>query len=126
MLKIILIAIFILLFILLFIMSGPIIKWVLSAMSETKTKQSDNVGLMIGYIERLLILMFIAFGEYTAIGLVIASKSILRFNDLKDDKPNNNLEKIDKTSEYILLGTMLSLLIGVVLGLILRNLLLMK
>ncbi len=122
MLKIILIAIFILLF----IMSGPIIKWVLSAMSETKTKQSDNVGLMIGYIERLLILMFIAFGEYTAIGLVVASKSILRFNDLKDDKPNYNLEKIDKTSEYILLGTMLSLLIGVVLGLILRNLLLMK
>lgn len=122
MLKMILIAIFILLF----IMSGPIIKWILSAMSETKTKQSDNVGLMIGYIERLLILMFIAFGEYTAIGLVIASKSILRFNDLKDDKPNNNLEKIDKTSEYILLGTMLSLLIGVVLGLILRNLLLMK
>lgn len=122
MLKIILIAIFILLF----IMSGPIIKWILTAMSETKTKQSDNVGLMIGYIERLLILMFIAFGEYTAIGLVIASKSILRFNDLKDDKPNNNLESIDKTSEYILLGTMLSLLIGVVLGLILRNLLLMK
>lgn len=122
MLKIILIAIFILLF----IMSGPIIKWILTAMSETKTKQSDNVGLMIGYIERLLILMFIAFGEYTAIGLVIASKSILRFNDLKDDKPNNNLETIDKTSEYILLGTMLSLLIGVVLGLILRNLLLMK
>ncbi|MCH4984718.1 hypothetical protein JJJ02_05085 [Macrococcus sp. PK] len=122
MLKIILIAIFILLF----IMSGPIIKWILTAMSETKTKQSDNVGLMIGYIERLLILMFIAFGEYTAIGLVIASKSILRFNDLKDDKPNNNLEKIDKTSEYILLGTMLSLLIGVLLGLILRNLLLLK
>lgn len=122
MLKIILISIFILIFIL----SGPIIKWILSAMSETKSKQSDNVGLMIGYIERLLILMFIAFGEYTAIGLVIASKSILRFNDLKDDKPNNNLEKIDKTSEYILLGTMLSLLIGVVLGLILRNLLLMK
>ncbi|RAI82631.1 hypothetical protein ETI08_00410 [Macrococcoides goetzii] len=122
MLKMILIGIFILLF----IMSGPIIKWILTAMSETKTKQSDNVGLMIGYIERLLILMFIAFGEYTAIGLVIASKSILRFNDLKDDKPNNNLEKIDKTSEYILLGTMLSLLIGVVLGLILRNLLLMK
>lgn len=122
MLKMILIGIFILLF----IMSGPIIKWILTAMSEIKTKQSDNVGLMIGYIERLLILMFIAFGEYTAIGLVIASKSILRFNDLKDDKPNNNLEKIDKTSEYILLGTMLSLLIGVVLGLILRNLLLMK
>ncbi|MBC9873421.1 hypothetical protein H1I77_01575 [Macrococcus bohemicus] len=122
MLKMILIGIFILLF----IMSGPIIKWILTAMSETKTKQSDNVGLMIGYIERLLILMFIAFGEYTAIGLVIASKSILRFNDLKDDKPNYNLEKIDKTSEYILLGTMLSLLIGVVLGLILRNLLLMK
>lgn len=110
----------------LFILSGPIIKWILSAMSETKMKQTDNVGLMVGYIERLLILMFITLGEYTAIGLVIASKSILRFNDLKDDKPNHNLEKIDKTSEYILLGTMLSLLLGVILGLILKNILIMK
>ncbi|WP_414052562.1 hypothetical protein [Macrococcus animalis] len=113
-------------FVVLFILSGPIIKWILTAMSETKMKKTDNVGLMVGYIERLLILMFITLGEYTAIGLVIASKSILRFNDLKDDKPNHNFEKIDKTSEYILLGTMLSLLIGVVLGLILKNILIMK
>ncbi|MCU7558491.1 hypothetical protein ROU88_05510 [Macrococcus capreoli] len=122
MLKIVLIVVFIILFLL----SGWLIKWILSAMSETKTKQTDNVGLLVGYIERLLILTFIALGEYTAIGLVIASKSILRFNDLKDDKPNQNLEKIDKTSEYILLGTMLSLLFGVVLGLILKNILIMK
>ncbi|MCE4956981.1 hypothetical protein [Macrococcoides caseolyticum] len=118
--------IWICIFVVFFICSGPLIKWILSAMSETKTKQTDNVGLLVGYIERLLILTFIALGEYTAIGLVIASKSILRFNDLKDDKPNHNLEKIDKTSEYILLGTMLSLLIGVVLGLILKNILIMK
>lgn len=113
-------------FVFFFLLSGPIIKWILGAMSETKTKQTDNVGLMVGYIERLLILIFITLGEYTAVGLVIASKSILRFNDLKDDKPNRNLEKIDKTSEYILLGTMLSLLLGVVLGLILKNILIMK
>ncbi|WP_414046862.1 hypothetical protein ACMGE7_05830 [Macrococcus equi] len=117
---------FLLVFIVLFILSGPAIKWILSAMSETKTKQTDNVGLLVGYIERLLILTFISLGEYTAIGLVIASKSILRFNDLKDDKPNHNLEKIDKTSEYILLGTMLSLLFGVILGLVLKNIILMK
>lgn len=117
---------FLLVFIVFFILSGPAIKWILSAMSETKTKQTDNVGLLVGYIERLLILTFISLGEYTAIGLVIASKSILRFNDLKDDKPNHNLEKIDKTSEYILLGTMLSLLFGVILGLVLKNIILMK
>lgn len=113
-------------FITIFLFSGHMIKWILSAMSETKMKKSDNVGLMVGYIERLLIIIFIALGEYTAIGLVIASKSILRFNDLKDDKPNLNYEKIDKTSEYILLGTMLSLLIGVILGLILKNILIIK
>lgn len=113
-------------FITIFLLSGHMIKWILSAMSETKMKKSDNVGLMVGYIERLLIIIFIALGEYTAIGLVIASKSILRFNDLKDDKPNLNYEKIDKTSEYILLGTMLSLLIGVILGLIIKNILIIK
>lgn len=104
----------------LYLASGPIIKWILTLMSETKFKSTDHIGMLIGYIERLLILIFFALKEYTAIGLVIASKSILRFNDLKDDTPNLNPDKVDKKSEYILLDTMLSLLFGVLLGLLLH------
>ncbi|RXK19195.1 hypothetical protein [Macrococcus sp. DPC7161] len=104
----------------LYLASGPLIKWILTLMSETKFKSTDHIGMLIGYIERLLILIFFVLKEYTAIGLVIASKSILRFNDLKDDTPNLNPDKVDKKSEYILLGTMLSLLFGVLLGLLLH------
>ncbi|QCT74816.1 hypothetical protein [Macrococcoides canis] len=103
-----------------YLLSGPVIKRILTSMSAIEMKTSDNIGLLIGYIERMLVILFFILGEYTAIGLVIASKSILRFNDLKDDGLNHNPDKIDKKSEYILLGTMLSLLIGIINGIIFK------
>ncbi|ARQ06862.1 hypothetical protein [Macrococcoides canis] len=103
-----------------YLLSGPVIKRILTSMSAIEMKTSDNIGLLIGYIERMLVILFFILGEYTAIGLVIASKSILRFNDLKDDGQNHNPDKIDKKSEYILLGTMLSLLIGIINGIIFK------
>lgn len=104
---------------LLYVYSGPIIKYILVKMSTTKMPaSSDNVGLFIGYLERLLIIIFIILKEYTAIGLVIASKSILRFNDIKQDTTEDIPDKVDKRSEYILLGTMLSLTIGMLIGLL--------
>ncbi|MEE1107530.1 hypothetical protein [Macrococcoides canis] len=103
-----------------YLLSGPVIKRILTSMSAIEIKTSDNIGLLIGYIERMLVILFFILGEYTAIGLVIASKSILRFNDLKDDGQNHNPDKIDKKSEYILLGTMLSLLTGIINGIIFK------
>lgn len=103
-----------------YLLSGPVIKRILTSMSAIEMKTSDNIGLLIGYIERMLVILFFILGEYTAIGLVIASKSILRFNDLKDDGQNHNPDKIDKKSEYILLGTMLSLLTGIINGIIFK------
>ncbi|GGB06245.1 hypothetical protein ERX37_02965 [Macrococcus hajekii] len=102
----------------LYIFSGPFIRAFLSSMSTTKLPQTDNVGLVIGYLERFLIIVFIILKEYTAIGLVIASKSILRFNDVKQDPVQHQPEKIDKQSEYILLGTMLSMTVGMLIGLL--------
>lgn len=102
----------------LFIYSGPLIKWVLIKMSTTRFPKSDHVGLLIGYLERLLIIIFILLKEYTAIGLIIASKSILRFNDMKENHADDIPEKVDKRSEYILLGTMLSLTAGILIGLL--------
>ena len=103
-----------------YLLSGPVVKRILTFMSASEMKTSDNIGLLIGYIERMLVILFFILGEYTAIGLVIASKSILRFNDLKDDVMHHNPDKIDKKSEYILLGTMLSLLIGIINGIIFK------
>lgn len=103
---------------LLYLYSGPVIKWILVRMSTTKMPASDNVGLFIGYLERLLIILFIILKEYTAIGLIIASKSILRFNDIKQDITEDIPDKVDKRSEYILLGTMLSLTFGMLIGLL--------
>lgn len=71
---------------------------------ETKGEERDSLasaGLWIGVLERLLIVTFILLEEYSAIGFLIAAKSLLRFSD-KD--PGHSR----KQSEYILIGTLLS------------------
>ncbi len=60
-----------------------------------------NAGKYIGYLERLLIVTFVWSGELSAIGLLIAAKSIFRFGEIK------NIED-RKLAEYILIGTFLS------------------
>jgi len=54
-----------------------------------------NAGKLIGIVERFLALTLIILGQYAAVGLIIAAKSILRFNDTQK-------------SEYVLVGTLLS------------------
>lgn len=64
----------------------------------------ENAGKYIGYLERFLILTFIISHQYTAIGLLIAAKSIFR----------HNTSRI--TGEYILFGTLLSFSIAIFVG----------
>lgn len=66
----------------------------------------EKAGLWIGMMERFLILTFILNREYSLVGLLIASKSILRFSADR------------KAGEYILIGTLASLTISVGVGLI--------
>src|SRR5690606_39148097 len=58
-----------------------------------------NAGKWIGICERVLILTFVIFGQYTAIGFLMSAKSILRFSE----KDGNTQAK----TEYVLLGTLL-------------------
>ena len=60
-----------------------------------------GAGMIIGILERLLVFLFILLDRWEAIGLLIAAKSVFRFNDLKES--NNR-----KWTEYILIGTLLS------------------
>lgn len=65
-----------------------------------------NAGALIGNLERWLILAFVILGHYEAIGLLIAAKSIIRFG-----------EKETAQTEYVLAGTLMSILIAVMAGL---------
>ncbi len=69
----------------------------------TQEGSLDNAGRLIGYVERILILIFILVNDYTAIGFLVAAKGLFRIND-------------SKRSEYIILGTLLSFAIAVFIG----------
>lgn len=71
-------------------------------------------GKYIGYIERLLVIVLTAVGAYSSIAFIIAAKSIARFKQLDDRN----------WAEYFLLGTLSSIFIGILLGLIVQTVLL--
>ena len=70
-------------------------------------------GRMIGILERMLVLTLVLVGQWGALGLVMAAKSIARFEDLKHRS----------FSEYYLIGTLASLLVATVSGLLVKLLL---
>ncbi|WP_130859927.1 DUF3307 domain-containing protein [Gracilibacillus phocaeensis] len=71
-------------------------------------------GKWIGYIERLLVILLTAIGAYESIAFIIAAKSIARFKQLDDRN----------WAEYFLLGTLSSILLGLVLGLVVQKMIL--
>jgi len=68
-----------------------------------------NGGRTIGHLERTLIFLFTLTGQLSAIGLLIAAKSILRFGAVRDDL---------KLSEYVIIGTLLSFVWGILTALL--------
>lgn len=70
----------------------------------------QSAGKRIGYLERLLILTFILLNQFTAIGFLLAAKSVFRFGDLSQDKDK-------KLTEYVMLGTLTSFTISIFIGL---------
>ncbi len=72
---------------------------------EDENKDLPNAGKLIGVMERILVLSLILVSQYSAVGLIIAAKSILRFRD-------------NQKNEYVLVGTMLSFGIATILGIL--------
>jgi len=70
-------------------------------------------GRLIGILERLLALILVLLGQWGAMALLLAAKSIARFEELKERR----------FAEYYLVGTLASLLVAVVTGLAVRALL---
>jgi hypothetical protein len=68
------------------------------------------MGRTIGILERLLALTLVLAGQWGALGLVIAAKSIARFKDLEHRR----------FAEYYLIGTLASVLTAAVSGILVR------
>jgi hypothetical protein len=68
---------------------------------------------MIGVLERAIALTFVLLGQYGALGLLIAAKSLARFKALEDRE----------FAEYFLIGTLASLLLALLGGLGMKALL---
>jgi hypothetical protein len=85
-------------------------RWDLSSIFHSDSNLKD-AGKIIGIIERLLILTFVLFHNYEAIGFLIAAKSVFRFGEL-----HNSGER--KLTEYILVGTLLSFAIAIICGIL--------
>ncbi len=91
------------------ILIGKITKPWRDEIKETSSQGLDKAGLWIGRLERILILTFILIQRFEAIGFLIAAKSIFRFGEIRS--PDGR-----KEAEYILIGTMISFVIAIILG----------
>lgn len=70
-------------------------------------------GKVIGRLERLMILMLLVADQPDGIGLLIAAKSILRFNELAKDAAEDSGRR---ASEYVIIGTLASFAWAIAVG----------
>lgn len=76
---------------------------------DIDVKTDNNAGRFIGTIERIIMLIFLAIGQYSAIGLVLTAKSIARYDRISKEKD---------FAEYYLLGTLISTMTVIVVSFI--------
>ena len=93
--------------------SSIIIKIIMGKWTLTENNSGDSLesaGKYIGILERLFVFGFIILNQWSAIGLLIAAKSVFRFGDLSRAKDR-------KLTEYILIGTLISFGVAISIGL---------
>ncbi|MGA7521530.1 MAG: DUF3307 domain-containing protein [Acidobacteriaceae bacterium] len=80
---------------------------------EEAPEQLQNAGLYIGWIERALVITAMALQSPALVGLILTGKSIARFPEFKEPR----------FAEYFLIGTLLSILLAVLGGVVLLQIL---
>ncbi|MFZ0390792.1 MAG: hypothetical protein WAN36_10080 [Calditrichia bacterium] len=78
------------------------------AAEQVVDRKEYNRGRIIGFLERTLIYVFVLYGNFSAIGLILTAKGITRFRELEERG----------FAEYFLIGTLLSTVVagGIALG----------
>lgn len=85
-------------------------QWTPDTFYDVSSSLTD-AGKFIGFLERLLILLFILLDHWEAVGFLIAAKSVFRFGNLKESHDR-------KLTEYVLIGTLLSFSIALCVSLL--------
>ena len=68
---------------------------------RSKTTTVEGAGSLIGIFERVFTVIFVHLGQYSALGFLMAAKSLARFKLLSEDQ---------SFAEYYLIGTLYSIL----------------
>lgn len=89
--------------------SNWLIRKIIKRWKPDHREPKDKMGAFIGTLERILTIILVGLSSYSAVGFVVAMKSIARYERVQKEKA---------FAEYFLAGTMLSMLIGLILGLI--------
>lgn len=111
---IILIAYLVVVFPVGFIIGKATYKWQKEIQESKHLEEGlDKAGRYIGILERILVLTFVICNQMSAIGFLIAAKSILRYGD-KDKKGAR------KQTEYVLIGTLMSFSFAIAVGLLVQ------
>ena len=67
-------------------------------------KNEIKAGAMIGFLERVMLVIFFSIAQYSSIALVMTAKSIARYDKLSND---------EKFAEYYLIGTLSSMIMAI-------------
>lgn len=81
---------------------------ILSRYPTTQAGGIKGAGAAIGCLERFLALTFVLVGQYEALAVIVAAKSIARFQELK----------CREFAEYYLIGTLSSILLAMLIGIL--------
>ncbi|RMF61365.1 MAG: hypothetical protein D6743_13665 [Calditrichaeota bacterium] len=89
-----------------------VIRKIIRRWKPAQDEVEDNLGAFIGTLERILTIILVGLNSFSAVGFVVAMKSIARYERVQKEKA---------FAEYFLAGTMLSMLLAIVLGLIVQR-----
>jgi len=93
-------------------LTKPLTKQDMSVLGET-TNEMQNAGMYIGWLERFVVLTALVLQSPATVGLILTAKSIARYPEMKSVR----------FAEYFLIGTLLSMSLGIIGGLILLKVL---
>ncbi|MFW6154191.1 MAG: DUF3307 domain-containing protein [Planctomycetota bacterium] len=69
----------------------------------------NDIHVVIGQVERMLVYLLVVTGNMTAVGFVVAAKSVFRFGDIAKAGPR-------REAEYILVGSLMSFTWAIFIG----------
>ncbi|HZE86071.1 MAG TPA: DUF3307 domain-containing protein [Puia sp.] len=89
------------------ILIGQLTKQWSQKISDVEKSSLVNAGKWIGIAERIIVLILVLQNQYSAIGLLVTAKGIIRFSE--KDRP-------EVKTEYLVIGTLLSIGTAIIAG----------